>query len=258
MILKDHVDSEYSQLLAPAFRRTTALHLAPVAADTAEAIVAAAAGNPTGSRVGGAALVTADYPWPSDNHNKPMIHLAQLNLAELPARAGYPTEGLLQFFIADDDCLGLDFDNHGNGHVVRLIPVEEFATGTLEYQQPDDEYLIYGGFFTVTGQLYDQAPSVEDRDFEKLNLAIDQDQMYDILEKSHHTIFGGGWAYFTQGDPRDDDDPRELLFQLDSYMDSDSPVELMWGDVGVGNFFISKEDLARLDFNKVLYTWDCC
>lgn len=169
MILKDHVNSEYSQLLAPAFRRTTALHLAPVKADTAEAILAAAADNPTSSRVGGAALVTTDYPWPRDNHNKPMLHLAQLNLAELPARAGYPTEGLLQFFIADDDCLGLD----SNGHVVRLIPAEDFATGTLEYQQPDDDYLIYGGFFTVTGQLYDQAPSVEDRDFEKLNLTID-------------------------------------------------------------------------------------
>lgn len=82
--------------------------------------------------------------------------------------------------------------------------------------------------------------------------------MYDILEKSHHTTFGGGWAYFTQGDPRDDDAPKELLLQLDTYMDSDSPVQLMWGDCGVGNFFISKEDLARLDFNRVLYTWDCC
>ena len=31
----------------------------------------------------------------------------------------------------------------------------------------------------------------------------------------------------------------------------------MWGDCGVGNFFINAEDLKRLDFSNVLYNWDC-
>ena len=52
-------------------------------------------------------------------------------------------------------------------------------------------------------------------------------------------------------------DPRartdlELLFQLDS----DDGV--MWGDCGVGNFFITDADLKRRDFSRVLYNWDCC
>ena len=34
--------------------------------------------------------------------------------------------------------------------------------------------------------------------------------------------------------------------------------EIMWGDSGVCNFFISDEDLKALNFDRVLYNWDCC
>ena len=42
-------------------------------------------------------------------------------------------------------------------------------------------------------------------------------------------------------------------------MDSDhsSDVDIMWGDVGVANFFIRLEDLKNRDFSNVLYNWDC-
>ena len=43
----------------------------------------------------------------------------------------------------------------------------------------------------------------------------------------------------------------ELLLQLDS------DDQMMWGDVGVGGFFIAPEDLAKADFSRVMYTWDC-
>ena len=32
----------------------------------------------------------------------------------------------------------------------------------------------------------------------------------------------------------------------------------MWGDSGVANFFIDKEDLENNNFNNILYNWDCC
>ncbi|TGV30909.1 DUF1963 domain-containing protein [Mesorhizobium sp. M00.F.Ca.ET.186.01.1.1] len=31
-----------------------------------------------------------------------------------------------------------------------------------------------------------------------------------------------------------------------------------WGDSGVANFFIRKQDLLRLDFSQVFHTWDAC
>ena len=263
-IVTDELSPELSELFRGAYRRTTALHLTPVTATTPADILQAAATNPAGSRVGGAALITPEHPWPLDSKQQPMIHLAQLNLAELPLRDGYPTSGLLQFFIADDDVMGLDFSDSDNyrGHVVRLIPAQLFPSATVEYHPPqENDGFITGGFFTVTGQLYDQAPCIEDRDFEKLNLGLTEeetDELYDRLEHEYQTIFGGGWAHFTQFDPRSNDDHREILFQLDTYFGTDGSVELMWGDAGIGNFFISKEDLANLDFSNVLYNWDCC
>ncbi|MBK6997000.1 MAG: DUF1963 domain-containing protein [Lewinellaceae bacterium] len=32
---------------------------------------------------------------------------------------------------------------------------------------------------------------------------------------------------------------------------------LCGGDMGVGHFFIREQDLAALDFSRVLYDWDC-
>ena len=42
--------------------------------------------------------------------------------------------------------------------------------------------------------------------------------------------------------------------QIDSDLDND----IMWGDMGIANFFITPEDLAAENFDNVLYTWDCC
>lgn len=68
----------------------------------------------------------------------------------------------------------------------------------------------------------------------------------------------GGYPFFTQEDPRDGttrNDYDTLLFQLDS--DGSNGVDVLWGDVGIGNFFINRENLKRLDFSDVLYNWDC-
>ena len=63
----------------------------------------------------------------------------------------------------------------------------------------------------------------------------------------------GGYAFFTQQDPRYRMGGLELLFQLDT----DKAIHCMWGDMGVGHFFIQKEDLLSLDFSKTMFHWDC-
>lgn len=97
--------------------------------------------------------------------------------------------------------------------------------------------------------------------FEALDDGEDED--YDEKEESvHHQI--GGYPYFTQSDPRWNADPElsdldVVLFQLDSDFRPESRDYLVcWGDVGVANFFISKEALKKRDFSKVAYNWDCC
>ena len=72
-----------------------------------------------------------------------------------------------------------------------------------------------------------------------------------ISDAAGHRI--GGYAEFTQEDPRSTDDPMELLFQLDT----DSKIGCRWGDMGVANFFIRPEDLQRRDFSRIFFNWDC-
>lgn len=75
-----------------------------------------------------------------------------------------------------------------------------------------------------------------------------------------------GYPYFTQSDPREKHGKYSgydvLLFQLDSEGrkrgDNSYNWMVIWGDCGIGNFFIRKQDLLNKDFSNVLYNWDCC
>lgn len=72
-----------------------------------------------------------------------------------------------------------------------------------------------------------------------------------------------GYAGFTQNDPRTHKKKGreyELLFQMDSDCfehNEDEDFEICWGDAGICNFFIIKEDLEGRDFSRVAYNWDC-
>jgi uncharacterized protein YwqG len=84
---------------------------------------------------------------------------------------------------------------------------------------------------------------------------VDDEDVYDELQESALlTSQVGGYAEFTQEDPRAVDSPLVLLLQLSS----DDKAEMMWGDSGIANFFIDPDDLAKADFSRVLYNWDCC
>ncbi|MFP3813195.1 DUF1963 domain-containing protein, partial [Bacillus sp. SIMBA_005] len=79
------------------------------------------------------------------------------------------------------------------------------------------------------------------------------DVLYDVLSGAGHKI--GGYPFFTQDDPRaygDYNDSTTLLLQIDSEGD-----HILWGDCGVGNFFITEEELKNKDFSQVVYNWDC-
>ena len=92
--------------------------------------------------------------------------------------------------------------------------------------------------------------------FEKKYPAIAEeleDLSFESFPTNGHKI--GGYAYFTQQDPRIGNDKFKdyiLLLQIDT------DDQIMWGDSGVANFFIHPADLARKDFSKVMYNWDCC
>ncbi|MFR7908478.1 MAG: YwqG family protein [Oscillospiraceae bacterium] len=91
-------------------------------------------------------------------------------------------------------------------------------------------------------------------------------QMFDEYDKKyvdiHESTYGHrmfGYPHFRQWDPRGveaADYYDTLLFQLDSdYWKNQW--RILWGDAGVGAFFINSKKLEELDFGDVLYNWDC-
>ena len=51
-----------------------------------------------------------------------------------------------------------------------------------------------------------------------------------------------------------------MLFRSDSENggeDGKGDDEICRGDMGIANFFITPEALAKRDFSNVFYTWDC-
>lgn len=111
-----------------------------------------ATGTPkvTGSYVGGYPFVPATTPedevWPTDTEGFPMAFLCQVNFAEVTKAAkfpmgGYPTEGMLQWFVGGDNgTYGKTFEGPTQGvdglHV-RWYTGEDLKTRALH--MPDDE-----------------------------------------------------------------------------------------------------------------------
>ena len=88
-----------------------------------------------------------------------------------------------------------------------------------------------------------------------------QDRLFDELKwpEPAHQVFG--YPFFTQQDPRYGelmDEFDTLLLQVDSEGEPGTGKDrVLWGDIGIGGFFINGDALRRGDFSRVLFNWDC-
>ncbi len=66
---------------------------------------------PWQSKFGGTPYLPKDKQYPKDSKGQPLFLLAQINFAELPALEPFPGKGLVEFYIADNDIYGLQFQD---------------------------------------------------------------------------------------------------------------------------------------------------
>lgn len=219
------------------------------------------------SKVGGMPYLPKDTEWPTAPDGRALFFLAQLNFGQMPALAPFPTQGIVSFFIADDDLYGMDFDDGEIQDTFRVLYFPEVIADTSRLQtnrpsrdydllphHPDTEHPLT----FVLGEEW--VPSTDYQFAERFGgdfFAQFGEQEWQVLDEYNKAVKAqghkvGGYAYFTQDDPRRPDDPMLLLFQLDS----DELMDLMWGDMGVGHFFIREADLRQCNFSRVLYDWD--
>lgn len=239
------------------------------------------------SKVGGKPYLPKGFVYPTNPHGQPLFFLAQINFAQMPALPDFPTQGILQFFIdGKDDLYGINFDDFSDNSHYKIIYHADITSNADELEQvfdfvkfDDDDYgmpLPASHSYKIHFEPLTKQPMTQhDFCFDVIvpNLAgflseqADNEYYnwelhgkYDELAGSErHRV--GGYPYFTQDDVRgwqDELQDHVLLFQLVSDWLDDDGIEIMWGDCGVGNFFIHPDDLKNLAFDKAFFTMDCC
>ena len=73
------------------------------------------------SKVGGQPYMPKGAVWPCAPDGRELFFLAQLNFADMPRLEPFPSKGIIQFFIYDDDLYGMDFDDGENPDTFRVI-----------------------------------------------------------------------------------------------------------------------------------------
>ena len=247
------------------------------------------------SKFGGFPFVPLGGAIPTNAEGNQLALLAQINCAQLPENNMYPSDGWLQIWCLEDEMYGFWSDTiqpETNQKVLYIPagtqgePLERVVAMYQPYVSEDcpvwfinEQGAIWGMRLSFThGQ---QGITYSDGRFRDLFLdrwnkrypeqAVEN--FYDLPDEIFENVVDihdgsdcahqlGGYPYFTQYDPRYERDSTELtkytevLFQIDSQFDTEW--DMCWGDAGVRNFFISREDLEALDFSDLLYNFDCC
>lgn len=233
--------------------------------------------TPWQSKLGGTPYLPLEELYPLDEDGQPLEFLAQLNFTEVPALPNFPTQGILQFYISGNhDLYGANFEQLSDRDNFRLVYFPEIINRKQALVQdfsflPEFENSPFSGSAALRFTPKFAPVSVGDYRFEEY-LGFKVLDLGDQLGQEYYETFGygqghriGGYPGFTQEDPRSWQKSYRnydcLLLQFDSdevTAETGESVDLMWGDAGIANFFITSAALAKLDFSEVLFNWDCC
>ena len=236
----------------------------------------------TDSKIEGIPYIPIGRKIPTNSKGQQFMFLAQINCEDLKGLEDFPQEGILQFWILGEDLLGLDFDDYTNRDGFDVIYYEKIE----DYYSEDEFMEMYNPYkfdlkymetliasepckmkFSLEKQKesfnYELLDNLFKEVLEEENIGFNEkDKLYEEVEKLYDDEFYeeivgtkcNGFPYFTQWEPRDDEQMKEYdtsLFQIDSGK------EVMIGDSGVMHFFINREKLKNKDFSDVFYHWDC-
>jgi uncharacterized protein YwqG len=224
--------------------------------------------TPWQSKVGGEPYLPLTEEYPCNPEGVPLMLLAQINFSEMPCLPNFPEKGILQFYVdGSDELIGMNLSDLVTQDGFRILYFEEVYEDRSKLHRNANrcQEREYGPFQDDTACRIEFSQGKQyitwtDYRFQLMPFSKDYglvDDSYSKLSETGHRI--GGYPCFTQEDPRKGKyEEYELLFQLDSEYGYGHSVDIMWGDSGVGAFFIRPDDLKKRVFTDVLYSWDCC
>lgn len=228
------------------------------------------------SKFGGTPYIPHDSAPPETSCGQ-LRMLAQIDLSEVE-HPSVPDSGLLQFWISADDCWGMpdDFKVVYYEDIERTVTEEEVKAKISPMADYETEFFPVHGEFAVDFEAVDETCPTDSREFKQLFLKYYNEATGENWEETwnmpfnirhgvldrYNSIFGhktGGSSDFCQGDPRYPNgyNYNFQLLQMSSDFDRDGE-RIMWGDAGIGHFFIDENKLRNKDFSDIMYYADCC
>jgi uncharacterized protein YwqG len=278
---------ELPPVLAP-FAEIIRLHWKPFL----KIVRAEEGGRPWQSRLGGQIPYwPADFTYPRNPDDEPLLFLLQLNFADMPPLPGFPTQGLLQLFVDWGQGQFLHYESKAMGHYhpdlctdpellldaasvnallynhTKPLPMPGAVAksvknpGPLAFQPasapPDETDYLYEIMFPEHARLPQSAEyesSDNPKEEEKRKLAAyhrSPAKEYYRLTEAGLCSTVGGYARFPQRD-----DPRQYLPQGHDWMVLVKLMEepdfgMRWGDVQELHVFIQRQALLQHDFSNL-------
>ena len=224
----------------------------------------------TASKVGGLPYLPIDKAIISNGDGEIFRLLAQINCTDLQGLSGFPTQGILQFFVMADDWGGIEtkvvyykniqphYDEQALSGIYQPTITDnncmQFGEYAMTFELKEDYPSFYGGFGVILCDKYLKNHQIDINYKQKSRLYRYIEYLYDNEFGNRYSYIHtqcGGIPVFAQDDPREKNDGYQvLLFQLTSEQD------IMIGDMGVIHFFITPWDLQGCQFDNVLDVFD--
>jgi uncharacterized protein YwqG len=223
-----------------------------------------------GCHVGGRVWIPDGEAWPTTSKGVPLQFLAQIDFADLPPLADFPSAGVLQFFTGTVYLYGANFDDLFDGAFRVIWRPEQATVGALMDSTETDENFgpLSRKLRQVARRLVPEPATMLPSAFSAEVQAYAPDILYrpgsdEIVDwmNGHETSYWdfnrvGGYPGSLQDDFRREARYASLdrvVLQLSSHFDG----SIMWGDEGQGSFTISQADLRAQRFDRVAFHWDC-
>lgn len=223
------------------------------------------------NKIGGSPYIPIEEEYPLDVKGNPMILLLQVNLKDIKLD-GYPNDGIMEIFISqeynypyeykikyfkDNLKYKTDLPNVLKENTIPYIEKEYKIKldRTIDYMRISD-FRYWDVLKEIANNVYGINPDEYDLGFNNYKHKYSKD--FDkIIYSKCPKISIGGYADFTQEDPRsyeDIADKTECIFKLDSLYDQE---RIIIGDVGILFALISMEDIKDKKFENIYVDYDC-
>lgn len=236
----------------------------------------------TDSKLGGLSYWDDGQPYPTDAKGMPMALLAQINFSKHRMAKLLPRQGLLQFFISNNQGWygynPAEPNKQTNFRVVyhptinsaitkrhiakRQLPCLNQMSLSVEYALRIKKGIsVVDATAKSFNQHFEQAinalfgETLNGKDWSGyIDDDVNREKIYETFfeENSFHLL---GFPYFIQEEFKSGYDT--LLLQIPSLKDNGGKSVASWGDCGILKFFIDKDKLMNCDFSDVMYNFDC-